>query len=626
MQIKSTRRLPVAVAAALLGATVGAFTVGAAEKGGDIPSNPLREAFFGDLHLHTSYSFDAYVFLGGEIAPKDAYRFARGEKVSYLGDSIKRKEPLDFMAVTDHAENIGVINQLDNPNSQLSKSEIGKRLRDEGPKAFWELVHLFLSSKTVAGVDTVPLVKSAWQSEIDAANSSYQPGKFTTFIAYEWGSMPNGANLHRNIIFRGDTAPLPFTSVDSNRPEDLWTYLEENRKKGLDVLSISHNANASNGLMFDWKDSDGRPIDEHYAQRRALNEPLNEISQGKGASETHPALSPNDEFANFEIFDHLLISPAKSSVHGSYLRDAYGRGLVIGSQVGTNPYKFGMIGASDYHNGLSTSTEDTYGGTLAGLDAGHLVAEADKTQKKILDAKLSKESGGLLDTSPGNLTGVWAEKNTRESIFDALRRKETFATSGPKIKVRFFGGWDYDQNLLQAKDWAKTAYERGVPMGADLPARTASSKAPRFAILAIKDPAAANLDRAQVVKVWLDNGRYQEKIFDVALSGDRQADPKTGRGPSVGSTVDLAKATYTNSIGATQLSTLWQDPEFDEHIPAVYYLRVLEIPTPRWSTILAVKSGKPLPKDAPATIQERAWASPIWYTPASSSVAQNARP
>jgi hypothetical protein len=472
-----------------------------------------------------------------------------------------------------------------------------------------------MSAKILPGVDAKPITKSAWQKEIDAANSNYSPGKFTTFIAYEWSSTPDGANLHRNVFFKGDRAPAPFSSTDSNKPEDLWRYLEHNRSNGIEAIAIAHNGNASNGLMYDWKDSDGRPIDATYAQRRALNEPLTEISQGKGQSETHPQLSPNDEFAGFEVFDHLLVSAQRSAVHGSYVRDAYGRGLLIQQLVGTNPYKFGVVGASDYHNGLSTSTQDSYAGTIGGLDPVKVLAEADAVKKKIAASGLSKGIGDLLDTSPGNLTGVWAEQNTRESIFDALRRKETFATSGTKIKVRFFGSWDYPDNLPKTEDWVKTAYARGVPMGGDLPVSKALKKSPRFAIWAVKDPNAANLDRAQVIKVWPEDGGYREKIFDVALSGERKVNPKTGKAPAVGTTVDLQTATYTNNIGASQLATVWKDPEFNPRAPAVYYLRVLEIPTPRWSTIVAVKRGQHPPEGVAATIQERAWASPIWYTP-----------
>ncbi|MBL6750542.1 MAG: DUF3604 domain-containing protein [Nevskia sp.] len=610
------------LAGAALALTGAAQAAGAA----GVPANPLRDAYYGDLHLHTTYSFDAYLLLGTRVTPDQAYKFARGEPVPFLDHQARRKEPLDFLAVTDHSENIGVFNELDNPDSAFSKSELGRKIgTNRGFSVFKDIAAYIIGGKPLAGFDPKPITSSTWQKEIDAANGNYEPGKFTTLIAYEWTAMPQGLyNLHRNVFYRGDTAPAPYTSLDSNKPEDLWTYLESNRKNGDESLAIPHNANASGGLMYDWKDSYGKPIDQAYAERRALNEPLSEIGQNKGVSETHPSLSPNDEFANFEIFDRVLIGTQKSSVYGSYVRDAYGRGLILQNTVGVNPYKFGVVGATDFHSGLSTSSEDAYAGGIGGIDPTTDYPNAEAAKKALTrrplgtppDDKLGLET---LDFGSGNITGVWAESNTRSSIYDALKRKETFATSGPRLKFRFFGGWDYSAALLNSPDWVKAAYAAGVPMGGDLPARPAAAKVPRFAIWALKDPNSANLDRVQVVKVWLAGGQYQEKVFDVALSGNRKADPKTGKVPAVGNTVDLGNASYANTIGATELRTVWRDPEFDPARPAVYYLRVLEIPTPRWSTILAVRNHLPLPADTPATIQERGWSSPIWYTPAKKS-------
>jgi hypothetical protein len=598
---------------------------------------PDRHAYFGDLHLHTSYSFDAYILFGAKVTPEEAYRYAKGETVTYLGEPIHRSTPpLDFLAVTDHSENIGVFNTLEDPNSELSRSDIGKEVKREGLESFWKIAKLQTSGKPLPGVDTHKAAESAWQREMDAANRNYQPGRFTTFIAYEWTSMPDGQNLHRNVIFKGDHAPNPFTAVSSVKPEDLWAFLENIRKQGYEALAIPHNSNASNGLMFDWVDSHGRPIDQAYAQLRADNEPLAEISQNKGASETHPSLSPTDEFAGFEFYDHLLISPQKSKPGGSYVRDALGRGLEIATRTnGVNPYKYGVVGASDFHNGLSDSAEQAFVGTFGAVDPTRKLPDVEGFQQRLEavkkamagsgpkpatpDAKASTEttpadpSQSLYENGSGNLTGVWAEQNTRESIYAALRRKETFATSGTRLKLRFFGGWSYPSGLLSGRDWVKTAYSEGVPMGGDLP--SGSGPAPQFALWAIKDPDGANLDRLQVVKVWLRDGRHVEKIFDVALSNGRKVDPATGKAPPVGNTVDLKKGTYQNTIGAAELSALWRDPEFDPATPAVYYLRVLEIPTPRWSTLLAVKRGQPLPAGVPATIQERGWSSPIWFTP-----------
>lgn len=597
-------------------------TIGAA-LGAAVHADPAdRQAYYGDLHLHTSYSFDAYVLFGAKVDPDAAYRFARGESVDFLGGTAKRNEPLDFLAVTDHSENIGVFNSLDDPNSEFSKSEVGKAFKANPVKTFFDsiLSGTFASGKLLAGVNNAKeLSQSAWQREIEAANRNYRPGTFTTFIAYEWSSMPDGQNLHRNVIFRGDKAPNPFSSVDSPKPEDLWNWLDKIRKDGYEALAIPHNSNASNGLMFDWNDSNGRPIDQAYAEQRASDEPLVEIAQNKGASETHPILSPNDEFSNFEFYDHLLISQKKSKPEGSYVRDALGRGLEISQRTaGVNPYKYGIIGASDFHNGLSTSSEEAFVGTFGGIDPTRPLPSTNDLFKNYGEAR-KIVAANLYETSSGNLTGVWAERNTREAIYDAFRRKETFATSGTRLKVRFFGGWDFPSAITKEAQWVNRAYAKGVPMGGDLPVKPSSVAAPRFIAWGVKDPNGANLDRLQVIKIWLQDGKHVERIYELALSNGRKVDPRSGKAPAVGSTVDLKTAAYHNSIGATQLSAVWQDPHFDPSVAAAYYLRVLEIPTPRWSTIVSVKRGEPLPADVPATIQERAWSSPIWYVPGKTS-------
>jgi hypothetical protein len=597
-------------------------TIGAALSAAVHADPADRQAYYGDLHLHTSYSFDAYVLFGAKVDPDAAYRFARGESVDFLGGSAKRNEPLDFLAVTDHSENIGVFNSLDDPNSEFSKSEVGKAFKANPVKTFFDsiLSGKLASGKMLEGVNNAKeLSQSAWAREIEAANRNYRPGTFTTFIAYEWSSMPDGQNLHRNVIFRGDKAPNPFSSVDSPKPEDLWNWLDKIRKDGYEALAIPHNSNASNGLMFDWNDSNGRPIDQAYAEQRASNEPLVEIAQNKGTSETHPILSPNDEFSNYEFYDHLLISQKKSKPEGSYVRDALGRGLEISQRTaGVNPYKYGIIGASDFHNGLSTSSEEAFVGTFGGIDPTRPLPSVTDFFKNYGEAR-KIVAANLYETSSGNLTGVWAERNTREAIYDAFRRKETFATSGTRLKVRFFGGWDYPNAAPKQAQWVNVAYAKGVPMGGDLPVKPAGVAAPKFIAWGVKDPNGANLDRLQVIKIWLQDGKHVERIYELALSDGRKVDPRSGKAPAVGSTVDLKTATYHNSIGATQLSAVWQDPHFDPSVAAAYYLRVLEIPTPRWSTIVSVKRGEPLPADVPATIQERAWSSPIWYTPGKTS-------
>lgn len=585
---------------------------GAAPSAVGIKVNPDRDAYFGDLHLHTTNSFDAYMLMGTKTTPEEAYAFARGDTINYLGQPVKRSEPLDFLAVTDHSENIGVFNQLDDPNSAFSLSEVGKLARVGGYENFIKIVAL-ISGKRL-GPDNERVSASAWARNIAAANNAYQPGKFTTFVAYEWTSMPSGQNLHRNVIFRGASAPSPFTAQDSTDPQDLWTWLSRIRAQGYEALAIAHNGNASNGLMYDWTTLKGRPIDEAYAELRAANEPASELAQNKGTSETHPALSSNDEFAGYEIFDHLLIGNVPSKPQGSYWRDALGRGLVIQSRIGVNPYKDAAVGSGDLHSGLSVNSAEEYGGiAAANIGGGKPKDKAAAAQALGVGGQPANSSLSPQVLSPAALTGVWAESNTREAIFAALRRKETYATSGSHIRLRFFGGWNFGRSLTSAPDWVHAAYRSGVPMGGDLPA--ASGKAPSFAVEAVKDPKRGNLDRIQIVKLWQVGGKQQERIFDVAWAGARRIDAKTGKLPAIGNTVDLKTGAYTNAIGAARLATVWTDPEFKAGGNAVYYVRVLEIPTPRWSTLRAIEYGLPLPKDVPATIQQRAWSSPIWYNP-----------
>ena len=578
---------------------------------GSVPYDPNRQAYFGDLHLHTINSFDAYVLMGTRVTPDEAFKFARGDTIPYLGGQVHLGTPLDFLAVTDHSENIGVFKQLEDPSNPFGRTEIGKLARSGGVESFKKIATMMMTG-TKLPMDVSGVTADTWDRLIAAADTNNQPGRFTTFIAYEWTSMPDGRNMHRNVIFSGRRAPAPFTSLDSNKPQDLWAYLGKVRHQGYDAIAIPHNANASNGLMYDWNTMDGRPIDEAYAQLRAINEPVAEISQNKGTSETHPSLSSNDEFANFEIMDKELLGGIPSKPPGSYWRDALGRGLVIGAKIGTNPFKDGAIGASDLHSGLSVQSEQDYGGIgKPNLGRGKL------TKKEVRTALGYAKGDGLdlkpLIMSPGSLTGAWAESNTRDAIFAAFRRKETFATSGTRIKLRFFGGWNFKPDI-SGNGWVADAYRQAVPMGSDLPA-AGGAAGPDFAIQAVKDPNSGNLDRVQVVKVWLDGGKQRERVFDVAWAGDRRVDPGTGKLPAIGTTVDLKTATYTNAIGAAQLATVWHDPTFKADQAAVYYARVLEIPTPRWSTLRAVEYKLPLPAGVPATIQERAWSSPIWYTP-----------
>lgn len=584
----------------------------------EIATNPLKNCYFGDLHLHTSLSPDAN-FFGATSLPENSYQYAMGEEVTYMGQKIKRNAPLDFLAVTDHSEYLGVVAALKDPNGQFVGTDLYKlytsKDQKDVAKSFNDMAADFATNKPRAEMNNEAVIKSAWQHTIDAANKYNKPGKFTALIGYEWTSMPadvnkHSQNLHRCVIFKGDKVPdKPFSSFDSNDPEALWTYLENARETGSDVIAVPHNGNISNGLMFDTKTLKGTPLTKEYADRRMSNEPLAEINQGKGTSETRPELSPDDEFANYEIFEFLLGSPTKAKYKtGSYIRQAYGMGQELQAKLGSNPFKYGLEGGTDYHSGFSSTEENSYPGSHGSQD------NLEKNYATILSSTESLAGEPVTKISAAGLTGVWAESNTRDNIFDALKRKECFATSGIRVKVRMFAGWDYNSDLIKNNDWVKEAYASGVPMGADLPANTNNSK-PKFLVQAVKDPNSGNLDRIQIIKVSTKNGKSTENIYDVVWSGDRKKDA-SGKLAPVGNTVDLKTATYTNSIGAAELIGYWEDTDFDPEAYVTYYARVMEIPTPRWTTYLAVKHNTPLSATVPAVIQERAWTSPVWYTPA----------
>ncbi len=626
----------VLAAAASLSVLAGPYAAisatGAAETRPD-----SRRAFFGEMHLHTGYSFDAYALMGSRAEPDMAWRFAMGEPVSYLGGTVRRSRPLDFMALTDHAEYLGAsMRGLRDPGTAFARTKAGSlMLADPLGAALGKLVGALAgdedSRREMEAVNT-----DSWNYEVGLAEKYNQPGKFTAFAAYEWTAMWDGKyNMHRNVIFRDKAPDVPFTAAESKFPEDLWAWLVTQRAKGVEGLAIPHNSNASGGMMFDWNDSKGRPIDEAYARMRAFNEPLAEVYQHKGQSETSPLLSPADEFADFERAEELLGTGGPSKAEGSFAREALGRGLVVEDKVGANPFKLGFVAASDFHNGLSDSAESAYAGnSLFSTDPRVNLPDLEFA-RAILSQKVGGQRGQVegfrerkitenmrqpaqLNWSGAGLTGVWAEENTRESIFAALRRKETFATSGTQMRVRMFGGWALPQGLQRNVDWVRNAYRIGVPMGSDLPGVAGSTPrgAPAFVFEAAKDPGGANLDRIQVIKVWLDGNGYKEKVFDIAWSSERRRNPRTGRVPAVRDTVDAKTATYSSAVGAALLKGYWRDPEFDASRPAVYYARALEVPTPRWTTLLAAARKLPLPQGVPATIQERAITSPIWYTPA----------
>ncbi|MES1181642.1 MAG: DUF3604 domain-containing protein [Flavobacterium sp.] len=584
----------------------------------DVPVNPLKDCFFGDLHLHTSLSPDAN-FFGTTSLPEDSYKYAMGEEVDYLGQKIKRNAPLDFLAVTDHSEYLGAIVAVRDPNGPYAGSDLYKQYTSKDQKdvkkSFSDFVADMAANKPRAELNKPEVIKSAWQHVIKAANMYNKPGKFTALVGYEWTSAPvnenmKSQNLHRCVIFKGDKVPdMPFSSFDSDDPENLWTYLENARKTGDDVIAVPHNGNISNGLMFDTKTLSGKPLTKEYADRRMNNEPLTEINQGKGTSETRPELSPNDEFANFELFETLLSSTTKSKYKtGGYVRQAYGTGQELQAKLGSNPFKYGLEGGTDFHSGYSSTEENNYHGSHSSQD------NIDKDYQTILAATESVGGEPPTKLSAAGLTGVWAESNTRDGIFNALKRKECFGTSGNRIKVRMFAGWNYSNDIIKQTDWVKQAYASGVPMGADLVPGNGNAK-PKFIVQAIKDPNAGNLDRIQIIKVSTKNGKSTEKVYDVVWGGDRKKDAK-GKLAAVGNTVDVKTAAYTNTIGAAELIGFWEDNEFDPAAYVTYYARVIEIPTPRWSTYLAAKHNMPVPTTVPATIQERAWTSPVWYTPA----------
>jgi hypothetical protein len=600
---------PHLAARALLCCAVLPLAAAQAEK------NPDREAFFGQTHSHTSWSIDAYLIGNHLTGPEDAYKFSLGMPVKHpMGFEVRLKgRPLDFHGVTDHSEYVGVIALANDPTSDFSKLPIAQKLVAKTPADFNRVFKWIAGSlgHPIKELIDPKIAGSIWQQNIAIADKYYQPGKFTTFVAYEWTSAPSNQNMHRNVFFRDSkkVPALPFTALDSAKPEELWSWMDAQRQQGNEVLAISHNANLSNGLMFPVDvDDRGRAIDAAWAATRMRNEILTEIHQVKGTSETHPELSPTDEFANYEIMSFLIgLDNSTSKLNGSYIRQAWQNGMALQDTRGFNPYKMGVVGASDSHNTVIPYTQDNNFGSHGFTDSTPALRLSGKANSGMV----------ALQTSTSGLGGVWAEENTREAIFDAMKRKEVFGTSGVRISVRLFGGWNYGDQLLGDKDWVHAAYANGVPMGGDLPAKSAA-KAPSFVVWAVKDPDDANLDRVQIIKGWTSNGQTFEKIYDVAWSGDRQPDPATGRVPAVGSTVDVSKATYANTLGATELKRVWVDPDFDATQHAFYYARVLQIPTPRWSTYDAVKLQVPPPGDVAATVQERAWTSPIWYTPGES--------
>lgn len=598
---------------------VGSSTVGSAS----------RVALFGDLHIHTGLSIDAYMN-GTREGPDAAYRYAQGEPIpSPSGSTLQILKPLDFQAVTDHGGFLGMTAAMDDPNSGPGKHPLGIRLQNA--KTHKERLEIYyamydywdpdgVTGFTNPGPDFVNdlldmrVVRSAWQEVIDAAERHNRPGEFTTFIGYEFTAYgPSIRNLHRNVIFQGSRVPRqPFREQDSHNPEDLWDWMDRLRAQGIEALAIPHNSNGSDGAMFAKTDWQGRTIDAAYAEQRMRNEPLVEITQAKGTSETHPLLSTNDEWADFELWDIKIADNAPSQPQGSYVRQAYLDGLVMEEGRGVNPYRFGLIGSTDSHYAAGSYDETNYFGSSGGL--------ADNTPQKggsvPLDGNSDSSEPQYKDIQPrsaSGLTGVWAESNTRDSIYAALRRKETFGTSGPRIHVRFFAGYGWDEGLVNAPDAIPLAYASGVSMGGDLAPR--NEEVPTFLVMAARDVDSNPLQRLQVVKGWVEKGEARERVYDIACSDGLVVDPKTQRCPDNGALVSLKDCRVSTDVGAGELRTLWRDPEFDHGQRAFYYVRVLENPSCRWSTWDAVRAGVAPRPDWPAIIQERAWSSPIWYMP-----------
>ncbi|REJ83223.1 MAG: DUF3604 domain-containing protein [Acidobacteria bacterium] len=631
----STRRFEtattVALLAALLAAGCGDDSGSPADGDGSASTsetpapNPLRNAYFGELHVHTKHSFDAYLF-GVRETPDAAYRFAKGEAIPHPSGYEMQMDsgPLDFQAVTDHAFYLGVVPAMYEQGSPTYDTTLAAELRELGVAGGFQRALVAMGTGEMDEVDSPEVRASAWRDVVEAAERHNDPGRFTTFIGYEYtSSTDDRGNLHRNVIFRGSEVPeLPFSRNDSQDPEGLWDWLDQQRAQGRDAIAIPHNSNGSNGAMFQLSRFDGSPFDASYAEKRMRNEPIIELSQIKGTSEVHPMLSPNDEWADFEIFPFRIATELYSEPKGSYAREALRNGLVLEEELGYNPFRFGFVAASDSHNAAGLVEEDNYVSKVGAADGTAQLRGSVPLDEPREDGSQYAASKAFPLFGAAGLAGVWAEENTRESLFEAMRRKETFATSGPRIRIRFFAGYGYLEDLLGDPEMVAKAYAGGVPMGGDLlsgsdPATNAdTADIPRLLAWAVGDPDSAPLQRLQIVKVWLDAEEGpSERVYDVACSDGAQPDAVTHRCPDNGATVDLGDCSISQGVGAAELKALWTDPDFSRTERALYYVRVLENPTCRWSTWDAIRAGVEPREGLAKTIQERAWSSPIWYVP-----------
>ncbi|WP_246034103.1 DUF3604 domain-containing protein [Thalassotalea mangrovi] len=590
------------------------------------PSN----LYWGETHLHTGLSLDAGLF-GNVLGHADAYRLARGEEIkSSSGLPVKLSRPLDWIVITDHSDMMGIATDIQNAAPNVMANPKGKEWAEgfqaggqKAGEAAFDLITHFAQNKVPEELmeqysPGSSIYNNVWEDITKTADQFNDPGTFTALIGFEWTSVPKGFNLHRNVVLRdgGEKARqvIPLTTLPplgTTDPLDLYKWLEDyETKTGGRALALAHNGNLSNGWMFPIdKTYAGGRVNRNYVQLRAKWEPLYEVTQIKGDGETHPFLSPSDEFADYETLDkgNLDLTELKKDdmLQREYAREALKNGLVLEKELGTNPYKFGMVGATDSHTGLSTAEEENYFGKSTSVEPSK-----ERINHPFIESKLGSIQGYELAAS--GYQAVWAYENTREAIFDAMMRKETYATTGPRMMIRFFGGWEYTEDDLRSRAPAFVGYEKGVPMGGDL--RAATSDAPTFMVYALRDPIGANLDRIQIVKGWMDSkGKTHEKVYDVVWSGDRQPD-SNGKLPSVGNTVDEEAANWLNTIGASELATVWTDPDFDAEQNAFYYARVIEIPTPRWVLYDRVRFGTDIPKEATLVHQERGYTSPIWYS------------